>query len=298
MEIKNFLPIILICSVCSCNLYYKTSDVDNNFRLSVENINSNCDKLTTQIKSYQREFLELNCANSTTELKLANRMFDEINKEISEMNRIKSLTIKSYYDFAISIKGKTEIHSGSNEWHNFKSTKKQLNNSAKLIQKLGEKAFSNAEKLDIYISKNVVPKIQKCITKDYEMGLAKEIDSLTKFQKEFSEKLNQYSSQVERIAIKYRTTQAEKCQMLLNDLKSLIEFDKDLKAISLNSHEIKSSFILGIKGNAVIYSCSSDWAIVQKTEERIKKQEQLITELNVNVQKIQSQIQNTLNSFK
>lgn len=298
MKSIYLLLLVLLCGLNSCKFYYKTADLDHQFKSSVENINSNCDKLTNQIKSYQKEFQAMNCSNSTEELKEANRMFEEINVQISELNKLKSVAIKSYYDFANYTKGKTEIQSGTEEWRKFKSTKKLVKNSVKLIQKNGNRTVSEAEKLNTYISEKIAPTIQKCNTKDFEKTILNELDSLSKLQKEYPEKAKKYTVEVEKIATLYKSSQPDKYQTLTDELKSLDELNKDLNSISENVKEIHKSFASGVKGKEFIYSCSSDWNIVKQTEEKIKKEEQRLIDLNLNSQRIQLQIQNTLNSFK
>jgi hypothetical protein len=261
-------------------------------------VNSNCDKLSGQINTYQTEYLKLNCSNATTEQKQATVMFDEINASLSSMSSFKKITNDEYTKFLTYTKGKDKIQSGTTEWKSFENTKKQFKSALKSIQKTGELTVKKAEDLNKFVSEQIAPKIQKCVVADYYKGIKQASDSLTRFEKELPIKIDEYTNKVSKMSNTFQETNPDKCKELAVELSKMKELNKELKLIVNKVKLIERDFLIKTKGVEYIYSCSSDWSLIMKIEQEVKNEQTNLYSLQAKMQTIQTQIQTIVSQLK
>ncbi len=295
---KIILFPLLVFSLYGCKFYYNSWDINKKLKTSLDNINSNCDKLSVQIKSYQSEYLKLNCDNSTSEQKKALSMFEEINVSLNEMGSFRQLTNDEYGKFLLYTKGKDKIQSGTEEWKSFKNTKKQFKSALKSIQKTGNSTVNKAEDLNRLVSEQIAPKIQKCVVADYQKSIKSAVDSLSKLQQELPMKINEYSNKINLVLKTFESSFPEKCQDLNTELAKMKDVSKELSSILNKVNGINREFLSKTKGVEYIYSCSTDWNFVMKVEQDIKNEQSNLNNLKMKMQAIQNQIQTIVSQMK
>lgn len=294
---KKVFVIPLLFSLIGCKFYYNTSDVNNKLNSALKNVNSNCERLSGQIKNYQLEYLKLNCDDSTFEQKKALSMFEEINLSLKQISSYKLMTKNEYFKFLNYTKGKDKIQSGTSEWKSFKNSKKQIKRALKAIQKIGNVTVRKAEELNKLVSEEIAPKIQKCVVSDYQKSIKSVVDSLIKLQLELPAKINDYSNKVSVIKNKFLSSFPNQCQDLDSQLSKLKELSLDLSSIVDKVTGISREFQSKTKGVEYIYSCSSDWSYVMKVEQDIKNEQSNLNNLRMKMQAIQNQIQTTVSQM-
>ena len=297
MKLLVTLPLFIFC-LYGCKFYYNSADINKKLKASLDNVNSNCDKLSGQINTYQTEYLKLNCSNATSEQKQATVMFDEINASLSSMSSFKKITNDEYTKFLTYTKGKDKIQSGTAEWKSFKNTKKQFKSALKSIQKTGELTVKKAEDLNKFVSEQIAPKIQKCVVADYYKGIKQASDSLTRFEKELPIKIDEYTNKVSKMSNTFQETNPDKCKELAVELSKMKELNKELKLIVNKVKLIERDFLIKTKGVEYIYSCSSDWSLIMKIEQEVKNEQTNLYSLQAKMQTIQTQIQTIVSQLK
>lgn len=298
MNFKSFCVLLFTASLTACSVYYKTSDINNKLKSSVQNVNANCDKLTGQINSYQIEYASIHCNKKSPELIESERLFSEINGHLSQLNNYRDKTRDEYENFVKYTKGKDKIQSGTPEWKKFKVTKKQFKSDLKTIQSIGEETVEKAEKLNKYVTVNVVPKIQKCVVADYSKSFKKAIDSLNVLQEKLPNQIKSYSNQVEGFTKMFELTHPDKCRELTAELAKLQVVNNELSIITKKVQSIQEEFNARTKGVDLIYSCSTDWEVVMNAQSNLNLEQQRLNELNARIQQVHVQIQNIINSLK
>ncbi len=281
-----------------CKFYYNSSDISSKLKVSLDNIRSNCDRLSGEINSYQSEYLKLNCDNSTPEQKKALSMFEEINVSLNEMGYFRQRTNNEYGKFLLYTKGKDKIQSGTPEWKSFRNTKKQFKTALKSIEKLGNNTVKKAEDLNKLVSEKIAPKIQKYVVADYQKSINFVVDSLMKLELELPVKINDYSNKVSLITSKFQSSFPNQCQELVTELSKLKDLSRDLSSIVKKVTSIKREFQSKTKGVEYIYSCSSDWSYVMKVEQDIKNEQSNLNNLAIKMHAIQNQIQTIVSQMK
>ena len=289
---------ILIFSLFSCKFYYNSSDVTSKLKSSLDNIRSNCDKLSGQINNYKSEYQKLNCDNSTPEQKKALFMFEEINASLNQMEFYKLKTSDEYFEFLSYTKGKDKIQSGTPEWKNFKNSKKQFKTALKSIQKIGNSTVNKAEQLNKLMSEQIAPKIQKCVVADYRKSIKLTVDSLSKLEQELPIKINEYTNKVNLVLKIFQSSFPDKCQALNIEMANMKDVSKELNAIVSKVNVINLDFISKTKQIEYIYSCSSDWSFVMRVEQELKNEQIRFNELKTKLQTIQNNIQSIVIQMK
>jgi hypothetical protein len=295
---KIILLPLLVFSLFGCKFYYSSTDINKKLKTSLDNINSNCDKLSGQIKTYQTEYLKLNCDNSTSEQKKALSMFQEINVSLNEIGSFRQLTNDEYGKFLLYTKGKDKIQSGTPEWKSFKNTKKKFKTALKSIQNIGNATVNKAEDLNKLVSEQIAPKIQKCVVADYKKSIKSAVDSLSKLEQELPIKINEYTNKVNLVLKTFQLSFPEKCQDLNTELAKMKDVSKELSSILSKVNGINRDFLSKTKGVEYIYSCSTDWNYVMKVEQEIKNEQSNLNNLKMKMQTIQNQIQVIVNQMK
>jgi hypothetical protein len=295
---KIILLPLLVFSLFGCKFYYSSTDINKKLKTSLDNINSNCDKLSGQIKTYQTEYLKLNCANSTSEQKKALSMFQEINVSLNEIGSFRQLTNDEYGKFLLYTKGNDKIQSGTPEWKSFKNTKKKFKTALKSIQNIGNATVNKAEDLNKLVSEQIAPKIQKCVVADYKKSIKSAVDSLSKLEQELALKINEYTNKINLVLKTFQSSFPEKCQDLNTELAKMKDVSKELSSILSKVNGINRDFSSKTKGVEYIYSCSSDWNYIMKVEQEIKNEQSNLNNLKMKMQTIQNQIQVIVNQMK
>ena len=128
---KSYIISIALCILCfsSCVMYYHTNEVRDNFKKSINQINTLLGKVYSDYKSKSSLYKELssNIVNQSLE------PFKSISAEITAFNKVykaigtkKSEVLSLNKRFEKMTSGKSKIQSNEPEWNELRDIKKQM----------------------------------------------------------------------------------------------------------------------------------------------------------------------------
>jgi len=299
MRINLFQLSSIICILfllASCSVYYKTSDIEPKLKTMVTHVNSNCSVIQLKMEKVQMDFMSLNCESEFSTVKKANQLLSDLVKTLQDLNSIKTLVNSEYANFIQYTRGKTQIQSNSNEWSQFKQTKKVMKQSLKDFDKKGKlitaiasdfsrfisREFSNVEFLDVQIT-----------SKKFNQMIL----DLVKTEKDLTEKLKNQENQIVEIISKKARTNEGQCKQLNEDLYKVIEEKKKFNTSKQKIIQTINDFNNKIQGLNRIYSCSKDWEYIKSTENNLTKAQEELNVIIKNLERIHKHMQDVITSI-
>ena len=280
----------------SCTVYYKTNDIDQKLKSSVSQVNTNCTSIQSKIGLAQANFNAMNCDAVSPTVQKANEYLKTMETTIQGLNTIKTKVNNEYDNFAQYSKGKIQIQSNSEEWVKFKKTKKNMKSAVKDFQKTGKELSKVSVDFSKFTSKEFAA-IQYVDVETYNKKFNQMIDSLNRQEKELYSKLKVQESQIIDVITKKAKTQPEKCKILNDDLFKVNEEKKNFTVIKTNFSQTAAAFRSATTGISRVYSCSSKWEVVQKTEENMLKDQTALKLVVQNLQQIHAHMQEVITSM-
>ena len=280
----------------SCTFYYKTSDIDTNLKNAVSQINSNYSTAQNKINTAQNEFKAMKCNSETPTIKKAKDYLASMENSMVELNQIKANVNSEYDVFLKYSKGKTQIQSNSDEWKKLKQTKKVLKGASKDFKSKGNALKKIASNFLEFSSKEL-GSIQYVDVAIYN----KKFDDLqvefANQEKELALKVKNNETEVTQIISKKTDTQAEKCKLLQEDLNKVLEEKKKVSNLKTKISQSITSFKTSTKGSSRIYSCSTEWEIIKKTEENMNEHQLELQSIIQSLSQIIVHMQETITSM-
>lgn len=280
----------------SCTFYYKTSDIDTNLKNAVSQINSNYSTAQNKINTAQNEFKAMKCNSETPTIKKAKDYLASMENSMVELNQIKANVNSEYDVFLKYSKGKTQIQSNSDEWKKLKQTKKVLKGASKDFKSKGNALKKIASNFLEFSSKEL-GSIQYVDVAIYN----KKFDDLqvefANQEKELALKVKNNETEVTQIISKKTDTQAEKCKLLQEDLNKVLEEKKKVSNLKTKISQSITSFKTSTKGSSRIYSCSTEWEIIKKTEENMNEYQIELQSIIQSLSQIIVHMQETITSM-
>lgn len=288
--------ICILFLLASCSVYYKTSDIESKLKTMVSQVNSNCSVIQLQMNKVQMDFMSMKCESEIPSVKKANLLLSDLDNSLQDLNSIKTLVNSEYANFIQYTRGKTQIQSNSNEWNQFKQTKKVMKQSLKDFDKKGKfitaiasdfstfisREFSNVEFLDVQIT-----------SKKFNQMILE----LVQTEKELTEKLKVQENQIVEIISKKARTHEEQCKQLNNDLFNVIEEKKKFNTSKQNVLKTINDFNNKFQGLHRIYSCSKDWEYIKSTENNLTKEQEELNVIIQNLDRVHKHMQDVITSI-
>jgi hypothetical protein len=212
-----------------------------------------------------KDYNSMNCNVITPYVEKAKGYLSNLDKSMQELNRIKTNVNNEYLKFSQYSKGKTQIKSNSEEWKQFKETKKIMKQSVKDFDKKGKEIIGIASDFSSFISKefNSIKYVDVIeLNKKFQIM----IEELNIQEKELYVNLNNQETQVQDIISKKANSQAEKCKYLSDDLTKVSSEKKKVTEIKNEINQNVLLFKKSTKGITIISSCSTEWEIVRDIE--------------------------------
>ena len=290
------LIICILFLLASCSVYYKTSDIEPKLKTMVTHVNSNCSVIQLKMEKVQMDFMSLNCESEIPSVKKANLLLSDMDNSLQDLNSIKTLVNSEYANFIQYTRSKTQIQSNSNEWNQFKQTKKVMKQSLKDFDKKGKfitaiasdfstfisREFSNVEFLDVQIT-----------SKKFNQMIL----DLVQTEKDLTEKLKNQENQIVEIISKKARTHEEQCKQLNNDLYKVIEEKKKFNTSKQNVLKTINDFNNKFQGLHRIYSCSKDWEYIKSTENNLTKEQEELKVIIQNLDRVHKHMQDVITSI-
>ncbi|MEN9998045.1 MAG: hypothetical protein RI922_1035 [Bacteroidota bacterium] len=258
----------------SCTVYYTTSEIDANFNTSIKSANDNCNRLLGQITAFEAEYQNLNCGSSASPFIEASQSMNEIDKAKNQIQLLLSDVSKLYINFKTFTNGKDKIASHTNEWEQFKRTKKGLKLKFKELEKIANLTVQDAEKLNDFVNEKIVPVVKKIEVSSYCQNFEEIQQSFLVSQKDLDSKITLIEKDLQALKVKMGRLYKDKYDLLEKDLTDIKEQRDELKAVYANIVYTIDSFKKQMKGKTIVYSCSSEWTIVNETEKSFVQQQQ------------------------
>jgi hypothetical protein len=280
----------------SCTFYYKTSDIDTNLKNAVSQINSNYSTAQNKINTTQNEFKAMKCNSETLAIKKAKDYLESMENSMAELNEIKANVNSEYAVFLKYSKGKTQIQSNSDEWKKLKQTKKALKGASKDFKRKGNSLKKIASDFSEFTSKEL-GSIQYVDVAIYNKKFDDLQGEFTNQEKELALKVKNNETEVTQIISKKTDTQAEKCKLLQEELSKVLEEKKKVSNLKTKISQSITSFKTSTTGTSRIYSCSTEWEIVKKTEENMNEYQLELQRVIQSLSQIHAHMQEIITSM-
>jgi hypothetical protein len=280
----------------SCTFYYKTSDIDTNLKNAVSQINSNYSTAQNKINTTQNEFKAMKCNSETLAIKKAKDYLESMENSMAELNEIKANVNSEYAVFLKYSKGKTQIQSNSDEWKKLKQTKKALKGASKDFKRKGNSLKKIASDFSEFTSKEL-GSIQYVDVAIYNKKFDDLQGEFTNQEKELALKVKNNETEVTQIISKKTDTQAEKCKLLQEELSKVLEEKKKVSNLKTKISQSITSFKTSTTGTSRIYSCSTEWEIVKKTEENMNEYQLELQRIIQSLSQIHAHMQEIITSM-
>jgi hypothetical protein len=280
----------------SCTFYYKTSDIDTNLKNAVSQINSNYSTAQNKINTTQNEFKAMKCNSETPAIKKAKDYLESMENSMAELNEIKANVNSEYAVFLKYSKGKTQIQSNSDEWKKLKQTKKALKGASKDFKRKGNSLKKIASDFSEFTSKEL-GSIQYVDVAIYNKKFDDLQGEFTNQEKELALKVKNNETEVTQIISKKTDTQAEKCKLLQEELSKVLEEKKKVSNLKTKISQSITSFKTSTTGTSRIYSCSTEWGIVKKTEENMNEYQLELQRIIQSLSQIHAHMQEIITSM-
>lgn len=291
-----FLGIMIINSACV--VQYNVADTNTKLKTSVESVNANCSTIFAQIEKMQKEYLSLKCKTDAEPFHTAQQLLMDINTSVTEIQKLKTDINSEYSTFTDFTKGKNTIASNTPEWKKLKQTKKKMKSYIKSLQNKGEETIKKATTFNEYAATKIVPIVSFCDVTLYLTGYKKTIENFNTVRKNAALDFIKYKTQVTEASNQYRNSQANKIQILTDNVQLMQSELARLDIIESVIQKAVDQFKKETKGKQKIYSCSSDWDSVMRVESTISSQQTEISNLQNKIQSIALEIQNTINTLE
>jgi hypothetical protein len=280
----------------SCTFYYKTSDIDTNLKNAVSQINSNYSTAQNKINTTQNEFKAMKCNSETLAIKKAKDYLESMENSMAELNEIKANVNSEYAVFLKYSKGKTQIQSNSDEWKKLKQTKKALKGASKDFKRKGNSLKKIASDFSEFTSKEL-GSIQYVDVAIYNKKFDDLQGDFTNQEKDLALKVKNNETEVTQIISKKTDTQAEKCKLLQEELSKVLEEKKKVSNLKTKISQSITSFKTSTTGTSRIYSCSTEWEIVKKTEENMNEYQLELQRIIQSLSQIHAHMQEIITSM-
>jgi hypothetical protein len=280
----------------SCTFYYKTSDIDTNLKNAVSQINSNYSTAQNKINTTQNEFKAMKCNSETLAIKKAKDYLESMENSMAELNEIKANVNSEYAVFLKYSKGKTQIQSNSDEWKKLKQTKKALKGASKDFKRKGNSLKKIASDFSEFTSKEL-GSIQYVDVAIYNKKFDDLQGEFTNQEKDLALKVKNNETEVTQIISKKTDTQAEKCKLLQEELSKVLEEKKKVSNLKTKISQSITSFKTSTTGTSRIYSCSTEWEIVKKTEENMNEYQLELQRIIQSLSQIHAHMQEIITSM-
>jgi hypothetical protein len=280
----------------SCTFYYKTSDIDSNLKKSVSQINVNCSTVQTKIGIVQKDFVSLKCNSTDPTIQKATNYLQAIETSMKELNQIKAGVNSEYDNFLRYSKGKNQIQSKTEEWKKFKQTKKILKSAAKDFKKKGNELNKIATDFSEFKEKELST-IQYIDVVSFDKEIDETNQDLSKLEKDLLAKLKVQETQIGEIISRKQASHPDKCKILSDDLVKISEEKNKVTTIRRQFSETSANFKKATIGFLRIYSCSEDWDIIQKMQEKMISYQSELQLVDLKLHLIHDQIQELITSM-
>lgn len=294
------LALVGICLFAfnSCTVYYTTSEIDANFTTSIKSANDNCNRLLGQISAFEKEYHNLNCGTAASPFREASQSMNEIDKAKTQMQLLQADVNKLYIDFKAYTKGKDKIASHTDEWEQFKRTKKGLKSKFKELEKSAKQTVHDAEKLNNYVNETIVPSVKKIEVASYIKNFEESQKSFVISQKDLDDKLLLLEKDIQGVKAKMGRLYKDKYNLLEKDLIEMKLQRDELKTVYASLVYTIDSFKHEMEGKTIVYSCSSEWAIVNEAEKSFAEHQQKFTNIQTALLELQAHMQAVFQEIK
>lgn len=282
----------------SCTVYYQTNDIDAKISTSIQSANDNCNRVIGQITAFENDYKNLKCVSTGSPYSDALKSMNEIDQSKLHIQSLQADIGKLYLDFKTYTKGKDAITSNTNEWKQFKTTKKALKLKFKELQSTGAKTVKEAEKFNVFINESIVPLVKKIdvalYIKNYEVSEM----SCLEAQKELDQKIAKLEKDLQTIKAKMGKLYVDKYALLEKDLIDMKAQRTELKTVYASVVYTIDSFKHEMKGNDFVYSCSTAWEYIENAEKSFSKQKEEFTKIQETILGLYAHMQQVVLEIK
>lgn len=272
--------LLFVALLTGCRLVYTTAEVQQNLKQAADEFAKNTTKARKEFQNFTSEYKSFQCVSTKSPFTEAERKMDELNSRIKELETLNNGVQKEYMNFLSYTKGKKELTSNSEEWDKLKATKKQYKQSISQYQEKSEMLQKEASAFQLFVTSNVSPAIQKCDVKSYSKKANDAFLASDKNAKTAITRIVNIEGQITHFILTNQTNQPELCNNIQRDWLAIRQQKDSVSAVINQLSKEIAQFTLDTQNKSIIYSCSSDWYIVENFEKKVKLLESDVSKIN------------------
>jgi hypothetical protein len=297
-KVQTILSLLLLISLSGCKFYYSVDQANGQLSKTSQDAQANSDRLNKQIKDLLKQYEEMNCNDGNPNYTEAKKKSDIINADLVVMSSY-GLKIKdAYNDFSNYSKGKSKIESGTPEWKKFKTTRNEIKENAKLLQKSGESNIKQATAFHKFVEEKIVPGITYCDVPSTLNQFETALKDLGNSQKKFNDEFGVFEKEVSVITNKFSAQYPDKCNSISEKIKKIKLKNSDITKVKSGMLQETSKFRKATSGKNKIYSCSTDWQAVKDSEQGFNNLKNELSSIERNLQELSAQIKQEISELK
>jgi hypothetical protein len=289
--------ILSYSSLVSCSVYYTTQEVDKNLKSTVNMAAATITHLQSQLVTMKSQYTEIPCDQKTPQLAKADQMLEQLDGQVNKIVQMQDTMKQVYQAFVRDNKGKEKIQSGTAEWTKLKHTKKTMKAGLKDLEEQGEYAVQLATTFHQYVIHSVVPTLSVCDVDARTAQFSTALANLSKDQADAQKQLKNYEAQIALVAQQFGTAHPQKCEQLYLHLDTIASHVAQITRVTQDVQKGIDTFKRQTKGIKKLYSCQSQWGYVEELQKAVVKQQKEISDIEKNIQKQHSVMQEILLSF-
>jgi hypothetical protein len=282
----------------SCTVFYKTSDIDAKISASIQSANENCNGVLAQITAFQNDYRSLSCEAKSSPFDDALISMGEIDNSKLQMQALQSDIKKMYLEFKGYTKGKEKIASNTNEWKQFKTTKKGLKSKFKELQSEGEKTVKEAEKFNVFVLEQIVPLVKLVDVSAYIKTMDESQKSLFASQKDLDSKLEKLENDLTNLKLIKGKLSKDQFERLDKDFEAMQSQRNELTLVQSKLASTIIYFKQQIIGKTKVYSCSADWEVLNEAEKSFAEQQAAFNKIQVTIIELYAHMQEIIIEIK
>lgn len=281
---------LLLTVLTGCKVYYTTSEVNQNLRSTVDEVNKTLGQLTSQVNELEQQYNDIPCDKKSSAFATANNLMLELNNSVNNLNLLKQTVGNDYKSFTQFTQGKNKIESGTEEWAKLKQTKAAMKTNLEAIQNQGNELVSQAKAFNSFVNTSVIPTLQVCEVRLYTEQFEKAVALLATNLRTAKKDLTTFQNEVAKNAALYGDSEASTFSSIQTHIQSIRNTVLKMEPIHQQSERILSEFKTKTTGMDRIYSCSTQWQLISKTETDINLQQTNFNSLQSAIQKDSDEI--------
>lgn len=268
MKILRLLPLFFI--ITGCKFYYTTAEIDQNFKSVNDQAKTEVQKLDQQWSIVKNQFDQFRCDTDPIWMEKSNALYRDLGRDIDGFKAIALGMDSTYRSFKQYTAGKEKIESGTDTWKMVKRSKADFKEKIRTIESEAAVIQAKADLFKKTVEAEVTPNMQVCNVNKMKEDLYLISTQFQAEQKKFQDELSLFIQRVDETIAEKAQAYPAICDQLKADRIAIEEQSRSYLWVKNDLKAISDKWVKSTQGKMDIYSCSSDWKMVEQTQEELE----------------------------